>query len=517
MTVLIVTDFYELYLENCHCRHLFLALGRQSEYYKVLSTYADDDYTMRKTSLVKLAQEMPQEHSLPFHMVSFSSLENVRRQTVSFDDGIHISNGFTTQDGRLANPAVSNPVAPAAQALNPSAPKFIIPSTSAPRAFPGVKDISKPARTMPESPRFEPMSMRPASNGNASNGNALTTSISASMSMPTPGREAAPVAQAAPPEDIPALKVQGTGNGTSVEDSSSAGVVKLDTSSHSSHHSNNAEQNWETATTTNYTPAPIAGEWGEDPLPQVTPQKFEEQPSYSRNQNANFNRRQPKTGNGTGGGGGKPSGKPSGKRMPKQFEGSWDDMVGSQGSSSPPPKPATASMSSSATMKSTDHATFAVRQVVTKSEPNPHQRPVCAPIALNRSGQRIDLKLPRPTAAEEEAFKTRTNNRHLCNEQHLRGKCADVKCTYDHEEISDGLYLALRNTARYSPCSQGPECRRYDCYLAHHCPSILKASPCARPKCPFKARGLHDVVDLEIVEMIEPSKPAGEMLIEGLI
>jgi hypothetical protein len=52
--------------------------------------------------------------------------------------------------------------------------------------------------------------------------------------------------------------------------------------------------------------------------------------------------------------------------------------------------------------------------------------------------------------------------------------------------------------------------------MGHHCPNVSRVSICGRPNCPFKAKNLHDILDLQIVEVIEPSKKE-ELPIEGLI
>jgi hypothetical protein len=500
-------DFYELYLENCHCRHLFLALGHSSEYYKVLSTYGDDEYTVRKTSVVKPTQGLPREHQLPFHTVEFSSLESVHRHSIPYQEATPKING-STHSGEpvpnLAKPAL-NAAPPVTFQLNPTANNFAGRSPAPPQTAPVPRDVPKTKKTALKSSRSEPA---PQAN---TNGNRPFSPHVPIVGLQSSVNDTSSVSQAAP-QITPAPAVVVSAKSTLVEDSTSAGVIKLDTSSHSSYHSNNAEQSWETAVTNSYTPDPVTVPWGEETHPQPGPESTGAQATYLRRNNANFNRRQPKQGSVNGGGGGKQGG----RRMPKQFEGSWDDMVGSQGSSTSP-QPLSVSVSLSATSKSIDLANVFARQVVTKPEPNPQRRPVDAPIALNKLNQRIDLKLPQPSAVDEEAFKLRTNNRHLCNEHHMRGKCADVKCAYDHEDISDGVYLALRNKARYSACNRGSGCRRHDCYLAHHCPNMSKASPCGRPSCPFKLKGLHDVIDLEIFQTIERANKVGDVLIEGLL
>ncbi|KAJ9612888.1 hypothetical protein H2200_002829 [Cladophialophora chaetospira] len=584
--------FYELYLENCHCRHLFLALGRQSDYYTVLATYADDEYTKAKTSLIKPAQGLPQS-SLPLHTVEFSTLESVHRQVVSFNDATPLANGWAppasqpdftpreTLPQRNGGPPAALRAAPS---LNPMATQFQARPTVAPAAaftsdggtpktngdssrpsrvqssvLQGFKSDSitlvtpQPAPASVSSAKAQPTTREPMESAalplhtapapqDQNNRHSLwedsTTMLQTELkrppelgvnALPDPVPVAAysspaPAATSSPMSQAPANQhIEPTSTTHKADDSSSAGVIKLDTSSHSSHQSTKgAEQGWETATTNSYVPAPISVPWGEEePLSQSVSPQFNESPSYSKKPNNNFNRRQPKQGGNNsfaGGGKDRSNGSHPGRRVPRQFEGSWDDMVASESrqsqGSSTSPRPATVSISS-ATNRSTEFANAFARQVVAEPEPHPQARPIVAPIALNKSNQRIDLKLPKPAPADEEAFKLRTNNRHLCNEHHMRGSCTNIQCPFDHEEISDGLYLVLRNKARHSPCNQGSDCRRHDCYFAHHCPNVSRVSDCGRPACPFKYKGLHDILDLDIVEMIEP--PKEEELVEGLI
>ncbi|ETI20628.1 hypothetical protein G647_06970 [Cladophialophora carrionii CBS 160.54] len=550
--------FYELYLENCHCRHLFLALGRETDYYNVLSTYADDEFTRLKTSLVKPSQGLPDKYNLPFDTVEFSCLESVRRQTISFEDTVPKVKGTPSAVSRSASaqgPSMphfeGNTRVTPRDSLNAISPAFIASPPAGPRNPLGRLDAYGAVVRVNGTP--------PATSGRPASGY---------VQSPAPGSSSPPIGQAAPspfnpgpasalvqgPEEALAFRhappaviahtssepatVQtpapvsedafkdyrdANSNVDKVEDVSSAAVVKLDISSHSSSQSKkSAEQSWESATANDYAPAPNPAPWTVDePMAQPASHEFNEPQTYSRKNNNNFTRRHPREGGGGGGGGGggrqdrSNGGQQSGRRLPRQFKGSYDDMMSTQGSSASP-RPATTSMSSSAMSKSTDFANSFTRQDVTKPEPNPQARPVYAPIALNALNQRIDLKLPRPAPADEEAFKLRTNNRHLCNEHHMRGQCSNIKCTYDNEEISDGVYLALRNTARLTPCNQGSGCRQHDCYLGHHCPNVSRVSACGRPSCPFKSKNLHDILDLKIVEMIEPSKKE-ELPIEELI
>lgn len=72
-----ISESYELHLENCHCQHTILALGRASEYYSVLAEYAEDEYTKLKTSLIRPGGGFPANHSLPFYQAKLSAIHDV--------------------------------------------------------------------------------------------------------------------------------------------------------------------------------------------------------------------------------------------------------------------------------------------------------------------------------------------------------------------------------------------------------------------------------------------------------
>ena len=495
--MLTTIDLYELYLENCHCRHLFLALGRQSEYYKVLETYADDDYTKLKTSLIEPSVGLP-DNKLPFHLVRFSSIESVPNQIAAPAEPAPTANGSSTATRAVSVFSVSE-ATPRANGVPLATPRSSVITAEA--QYNGAAPIFQPTTTNGSSPgKPVPTTKQPVAQAAPLASTVPPSTLQLPVS-PVATREQQKILS--PKSQVePQIYIERNESLDKTEDSSSAGVVKLDTSSHSSYQSNKAaEQSWETATVNDYLPAPIAAPWGEEVF-VPPPRQLEEQPISTRKADGTT-RRQWRQGDvpvrrqERGANAGKP----------RQFEGSWDDMVqsGAKGSaqgSSPQPVTSKSSISS----KSTDFSNPFTRQVVTKPEPNPQARPVCAPIAVNKLDQRIDLKLPRPAPADEQAFNLRTNNRHLCNEHHMRGECSNIQCAYDHEAISDGVYLTLRNKARFSPCNQGSDCRRHDCYLSHHCPNVSRASSCGRPNCPFKLKGLHEILDLDIVEMIEPPK-----------
>jgi hypothetical protein len=525
--------FYELYLENCHCRHLFVALGRESEYYQELSNWADDPVTKKKTTLLEPAQGLPPMCNLPFHTARFSCLDSVRRQTVAFQDTVASVNGTGRHTNGVAAPPPTVPAtstrqethkpSPGSKQHDPSTLSATAPKFSPARANGSVEASAKKNGILTH---IAPRSPEKAVDG-AVHGNHRNVKPSSSNSQPSAASTSEPPASSSRSSiepmsqqasaSMPAQPLSG------VEESKEE-VFKLDTSSHSSHQSNTAEQKWEVESVNSYLPAPIEVPWGEEVLPPTPQPSQEAQPIKPRASNEN-QRRFKANGNSNGGSSGprfdrsRPSDQPL-RSGPKQFDGSWDEMVetesrkgSTQGSSSPSKtsvKPAPASS------KSTDFNNPFTRQVAIKPEPSPLGRPVIAPISLNQFNQRIDLKLPRPSHEDEVAFHQRVKNRHLCNEHHMRGKCTDVRCGFDHEEISDGIYLTLRNKARQSPCKQGSECRRHDCYLGHHCGNVTLLTTCGRPKCPFGARKLHDVEDLEVVKSIEPTNNQAALL-EGLL
>ncbi|KIX06386.1 uncharacterized protein Z518_04362 [Rhinocladiella mackenziei CBS 650.93] len=125
-------------------------------------------------------------------------------------------------------------------------------------------------------------------------------------------------------------------------------------------------------------------------------------------------------------------------------------------------------------------------------------------IAINRHGQRIDLKIREPTGAELDKFERRISHRKLCNEHHLRDNCESYNCKYDHDPIDAVMKNTLRYKARSIPCTQGWKCRRQDCFYGHQCP--WGNSKCGNPKCAFIKTGLHDIKDLEIARFV-PAQP----------
>ncbi|OQV04510.1 hypothetical protein CLAIMM_09377 [Cladophialophora immunda] len=278
--------FYELYLENCHCRHLFLALDRQSEYHKILQTYADDEYTRSKTSLVRLGEELSNGYNSPFHKVDFSVIQAVPKQATSFTligpqiNGTGMGPSPVQQYGGTSVQSLPTHLSNSKPFVQPAPPSHPPPR--------GPKAAKPPART------FEKI-QKPGS------------TVSSVPAKP---------------------QVERNGDIDKLEGSSSVGVVKLDTSSHSSRHSKAAEQSWENAQTNSYAPPAIVDPWGEE---KPTTKYVDEESVPWRRPNSSQSRRQ-KAGHRKKN---RPfNGQPP-KQSPRHFEGSWDEMVQSEQSKAP--------------------------------------------------------------------------------------------------------------------------------------------------------------------------------------
>jgi len=127
--------------------------------------------------------------------------------------------------------------------------------------------------------------------------------------------------------------------------------------------------------------------------------------------------------------------------------------------------------------------------------------PIKSDVAVNRLEQRIDLPLPVLTPSDQARFDLRIKSQKLCNEHQLRRSCRNEHCHFDHQPIDSGILLVLRHYSRRAPCSIGPTCRRPDCFYGHTCP-YQRSGGCKNVKCAFNARGMHEVVDLEVAEVI---------------
>ncbi|KAK4937927.1 hypothetical protein LTR10_021568 [Elasticomyces elasticus] len=376
--------YYELFIENCHCRHVFLALGQQSEYYKILQLYSDDDYTRGKTSLVQPSHGFAPGVDIPFHTVEFSSL-----------DSVPSSSGALTQINETPR------------------------GERAAEAWSQGHRIQALSANMPSSTSFgnhSPRSTYPTSDALLVNAN-----IEAPTEAPDPQ-----------PMSTPKLERGANSyaeiNGTTKDgdDADGAGVVKLESSAHSSSQSNKAaEQSWETNVSQNsYAPPPIQGAWGEEASHSATvhDDHGDDQP-YSRDRrgfakprgdsrrgtNASNKRNQNLAWKQDRSNPNSSFSRPAG-RAPRQFEGSWDDIVErkpSRRQSQVSSMRATPEPPTSPKSNGISAAAF-TRQVASMPEPNPGQRPICSPIALNKLDQRIDLKLPRPSPDDQELFDLRS-------------------------------------------------------------------------------------------------------------
>ena len=106
----------------------------------------------------------------------------------------------------------------------------------------------------------------------------------------------------------------------------------------------------------------------------------------------------------------------------------------------------------------------------------PHTGPVSkahtakSGIPVNKSGQRVDLKIAAPSSAVQKKLDERIARQKLCNEHHLRNTCMATACRFDHYPMEPAMLDALRVKARSIACTQGSKCRRLDCYYGHQCP-----------------------------------------------
>jgi hypothetical protein len=166
------------------------------------------------------------------------------------------------------------------------------------------------------------------------------------------------------------------------------------------------------------------------------------------------------------------------------FQGSWDDLVTGKIKSAP-----AAEGLLSPSVRSSSSTTLP-------------ELPIQCDVALNCHGDRIDLPLPPVSDHDKNRLKSRTEDRKLCNEHHLRRACHNEQCRYDHEPIDAGILLALRHLTRTQACVVGQGCRMSDCAFGHHCPNRNGGKECKNSKCSFKKMSLHHVRNLKVVEII---------------
>ena len=112
-------------------------------------------------------------------------------------------------------------------------------------------------------------------------------------------------------------------------------------------------------------------------------------------------------------------------------------------------------------------------------------------IVLNGQGQRIDPQLPQFTYQASAQLKKRADLADLCYSYNLTGKCTISDCHYTHQRLAQDQVLVLRHQFRKQMCSEGTECRSFDCYFGHHCPFPI----CRKPqKCWFGSLHHTDMV-----------------------
>ena len=95
----------------------------------------------------------------------------------------------------------------------------------------------------------------------------------------------------------------------------------------------------------------------------------------------------------------------------------------------------------------------------------------------NKNDQRIDPPNKHPSPDDEARFYQkleRIRPNAFCNELYLTGQCKRRACDKVHEDpqLTPGEISVLRYNARKTPCTRGPNCRNFDCYLSHHCPFL---------------------------------------------
>lgn len=286
-------------------------------------------------------------------------------------------------------------------------------------------------------------------------------------------------------------------------------VVQVAPTTHSSSSSNNAmEQTWETKFSEHgYTPQPILGDWGEEV--DAHPPTFQK-PHTNESGNPRGKGRHAGTSNNRQLKKQESSRNVSGtvRRTPAHFQGSWDEIIPGaelKPGASHQRNQSLASSRTSNEVSPSSRLTAASfrRQLVEMDEPDPHARPIWSPVAVNKSNQRLDLNIPKPSSRDSTNFSVRTQQHRLCYDFHLLGKCDEIDCRYDHEPVDNGVYLALRINARKTPCAVGPACRKHNCYAGHHCPNVGNVTTCGRINCPFKNLGMHEVKDLKILGTID--------------
>ncbi|POS77881.1 hypothetical protein DHEL01_v203720 [Diaporthe helianthi] len=90
-------------------------------------------------------------------------------------------------------------------------------------------------------------------------------------------------------------------------------------------------------------------------------------------------------------------------------------------------------------------------------------------VAVNASGQRLDVYIPVPTSESENRLKLRSSMQRLCNAKHLTKYCPNAQCEYDHNPLEADLIPTLEWLARSLPCTRRDQCRNASCTSGHIC------------------------------------------------
>ncbi|OKP09494.1 hypothetical protein PENSUB_5143 [Penicillium subrubescens] len=128
-------------------------------------------------------------------------------------------------------------------------------------------------------------------------------------------------------------------------------------------------------------------------------------------------------------------------------------------------------------------------------------------IAVNKDGERLDTYCPHPSMDAMDEYHHRAKEHKVCNSYHLSGECGDKSCLYDHSDVSDTIFEALRYILRQHPCPRAGACRSIKCYKGHLC-----QKPNCRPvggwPCRFDYRA--HILDLKVSQLVPPVAQAEE-------
>ena len=455
--------------------------------------YSEDEYTKSKTSLVKPEDGFPSKYSLPFHTARFSALSTVR--LIAFSEiasDVHESEPVSAAELRSLSDALpshqessTSPEPHKAESLyehrsNGSA------SSPSPRSPSQHATSSNESRTVGSKSSHSSSHVAPKSNASSNRENGISMMSRKHNAQSAPPRS--------PSSGTPSAKPGPTDVNCPPQVTPQRSAYEEEIAS--------IKQDWELRVGENsYAPPPFTVPWGEEPVVggnnhSIEVSKSEQSwptPSSSHKQQSTSNsrRRQPRQQWNDNSHIEKTSAHNSWETSNvrpahtgiQTFDGGWDDQV----------------LEEDGTISAPALAPKATEIDGLATTPD---RPIRSEIALNRSRQRVDLPLPSPSARDWERFTKRTARQKLCNEHQLRLACHEKACRYDHNEIDAGLFLALRHTARTSPCDFGPACRRHECVTAHRCPFMERSGGCRKQNCPFRKKGLHNITDLDIVETI---------------